>query len=379
MQNKMKKYGRGLLLAGMAALVCLFFYLSAAYWGRLGWSRDYLLSCISEPISENQASALMKEHLQRLEKEIPNSGTQEEIPDFCIWGQKDQVLLTNENLSRVTQADVILFCGNVELLFQNCRTPEREDLQGCLVDEETAWNLFGSIQVIGKEITYEKRPYIIRNVISGKNGIAAFPAAGGKAAGGTAAPTDQGQSIQTEEKVLNRVTIKKPQPQSVSEVKAGWESRCGMELKILDLELLRGLEGICVFLVPITVCVVFLHNLCSQYRKEESWKGRAVTLCLILLFVLSAFMLYGRWVQIPDDYIPPKWSDFEFWSQLIEQKQQSLRLLLRVSKTALDDGWGRNGLAGAGFGILAEVLAVILLFSWKCFKIESTVKNPTGG
>ncbi|MEY8391240.1 hypothetical protein D3Z36_04700 [Lachnospiraceae bacterium] len=378
----MKKYGRYLLPAGMAGLGCLLFYISAAFWGNLGWSKEYILSCISEPLSENQAAVIMEQHVEQLEKEISgnNKQRQEEIPDFCIWGQKEQVLLTNENLARGIQADVILFCGNPNLVFENCRTPARDDRQGCLIDEEAAWKLFGSIKVAGKTITYEENQYVIRKVIPGMNGLAAFPAASSSASGtDISAKEDEPQTVQPEAKVLNRVTIKKPEGQSVNELQTGWISRYGMDIQVLDLELLRGLSGLCVLLVPITVSVFFLRYLYNQYRNQKRWKGKAVMLCLIFSLVVLTLVLFGKWVEIPDSYIPAKWSDFNFWAQLIKQKRESLQLLFTIPKSVPDYGWSKSFAAGAGFGITAEAIAVILLFFWKCSKIESTFRKPTGG
>lgn len=278
--------------------------------------------CMDESVSENQALLMVERHLERLEENFHNSEKPEEIPEFCIWGQKEQVLLKNEDLSRSIQRDVIIFCGTPELLFGECRVPGWEDKRGCLVDEETAWELFGSIEAEGQEITYEGNTYIIKKVISGKSGVAAFPAAerGQEAGKEVPAEEEQRQIMQPEEKNLNRVTIKKPESQSVSELQTGWSGWSGMGIQILDLELLRGLGGFCVLLFPVTLCVIFLFCLCSQYRREKGWKARAVMLGLILGFILTALFLSVTWVQIPDDYIPAKWSDFEFWSGLLEQK-----------------------------------------------------------
>jgi len=148
-----------------------------------------------------------------------------------------------------------------------------------------------------------------------------------------------------------------------------------MGIQILDLELLRGLGGFCVLLFPVTLCVIFLFCLCSQYRREKGWKARAVMLGLILGFILTALFLSVTWVQIPDDYIPAKWSDFEFWSGLLEQKINAAKLLSKIPKSAVDFGWLTDFWKCTVSGILAEALAVLLLFSWKCSKIEFTFRK----
>ncbi len=369
---KMKKYAASVFLAGLAGIVILFFYLSAACWGNLDWSRENIMFCMDESVSENQAVLMVEQHLERLEENFHDREEQEEIPGFCIWGQKEQVLLKNEELSRSIQRDVIIFCGAPELLFEECRVPGWEDRRGCLVDEETAWELFGSKEAEGQEITYEGNTYIIRKVISGKSGIAAFPAAEREQDAGKEVPAEEERFplMQPEEKNLNRVTIKKPESQSVSELQTGWSGWSGMRIQILDLELLRGLGGFCVLLFPVTLCSIFLFCLCSQYRREKGWKARAGMLGFVLGFILTALFLSGTWVQIPDDYIPAKWSDFEFWSRLLEQKINAAKLLSKIPKSTVDFGWLTDFWKCTVSGILAEILAVLLLFSWKCSKIE---------
>lgn len=351
-----KKYEGYLFLAILVLLSVVFFYLSAMSWGTLSQSKERILCSLSEPVSENQAALLMKQYLEQLEDNI-QADREEESLKFCIWGQKEQVVLRNENLSRSTQADVILFCGSLELLYEDCRRPAWEDEQGCLLDEEAAWALFGSTSVEGKEITFEEERYTVRRVISGKDGIAVVPVGRSKAQ--NVAP-ENGVKAEREdtEQILNRVTIKRIESQLVSEQQAAWTNQFGLSVDLLDLEFLRGISGFCVLLVPAVFCGVFLYKLWKLYQKMDLWRWKGMLLVVILLSVVLFLLQFQKWVLIPDDYIPARWSDFAFWSQLGKQKRESIKMLLQIHKSVIDDEWMIPFLSGVLYSFLSQGFAI---------------------
>ena len=156
----MKKYLKYLAAAGMLGLAGIFFYLSAASWGSMILEKNQVRFYLEQPISGSEAVKIVESSQEREESKEEDN---EQITDFCIWGQRERAVLSNDNLSRNILANVIMMCGNPELLFEDCRVPGREDLQGCLIDQESAWQLFGSSNVVGKEITYNGKNYTIRD------------------------------------------------------------------------------------------------------------------------------------------------------------------------------------------------------------------------
>ncbi len=160
-------------IAAFAMLGILFAYLSAAAWGSMVWAKDKAMFYLETPISAEtalgiweQGQELAEQYRQGLENEAP-------LP-FCIWGQTGHVLVSGGNLSMQTQVSAILFCGKPELLFEDCRVPVPEDVGGCLLDEQAAWELFGGTEVVGKEVSCGNHIFTIRDVIPGKEGLVAF-------------------------------------------------------------------------------------------------------------------------------------------------------------------------------------------------------------
>lgn len=373
---KMKKYAKYAIAAAVAGLGIFLFYLSAVSWGQLLLAKDQVMFYLEQPLSIQAAEEADKKSREEKQMESGQEDQTETMPEFCIWGQKDAVEIANDNLHRSAQTDAVLMCGNPELLFEDCRLPGRNDKQGCLLDEKTAWELFGSCEVAGKEVSYEGKSYVIRKVISGKERIFAFqasiPRESGDLEGGQTEAENgtAGEGQPGGDSVLNRITMQKPEERTLQDLAALWGNKYGISLTILDLQLLRGIGGFCVLLVPLTSCIYFLWYLFCQYRKQQQLVWKAVVAALGLMLAVCFFILLKNQVNIPDDYIPTRWSDFTFWEQLWKQKWEALRMLGQMPKSNLDSGWMGAFGKTLGCGILAE-MAFFLWFGlfFRCKKI----------
>lgn len=349
MEETVKKYGKYIIIASIMGIGTFLFYLSAVAWGSFIWTKNTVMFYLQQPISNKEAVSVI-EQVQEAEEKNEEESKVDTMPEFCIWGQKEQVILENKNLSRIAQADAILLCGNPELVFEDCRVPDKEDKQGCLIDEEIAWELFGSNQIVGKEIFIEKNSYIVRKVIPGKSKIIAFQV--------NSTDSEKVKQMVEEplmEPILNRITIYKPKNRSINDLYLAWTNQYNFTIDILDTELLRGISGFCVLLIPMTICIFFGVYLFYQYEKEEIILGKIIMIGIVLLLVVLILVLLKNWVKIPDDYFPIKWSNFSFWTELWKEKQKAIQLLLQMPKSKLDYGWIINFFQSIGFSLVAEI------------------------
>ena len=355
---------------------------SAAFWGELLYSKNKIQFCLEQSIDSREAAELLK----RDEEFTKESGYEkpEAISGVCIWGEKKQAVLENKNLSRKTEADVILFCGDIELLIEGCRVPATDDIRGCLVDEQTAWELFGDSQVTGMEVTCEGIPYMIRKVIPGEKKIAVFPA--GSMEGGTSGIQDglnlgegAGEGNQENHSCLSRITVLKPAAVSMNDLKSSLYSRYGVAATLLDLQLLRGISGFFVLLVPVMVCVFVLRNFYQSYQKQQEWIWKAVMAAAALVLLILALLFIRQWVQIPYDYIPEKWSDFTFWTELWKEKADSMEYLMKIQKSILDLEWMNSFFMSIIWDVLAGTFFVagIILLKHSEYNLEQYMTNPS--
>lgn len=357
----------------MIGLGMFLFCRSAACWGELLQSKNKVPFCLEQSISGQEAAEILKqdeEFTRENDHEKP-----EAISGVCIWGEKKQAVLTNRNLSRSADADIILFCGDIELLFEDCRVPAKDDMKGCLVDEQTAWELFGDSEITGKEITCEGLPYMIRKVIPGEKKIAVFPAGSmkGQRSGvqdGLEAGTGQGKENPENDSCLSRITVLKPETVSMNDLKSALYSRYGVTAILLDVQLLRGISGFFVLLVPVIVCGIVLWNFYQRYQKQQEWIWKTATAAAALVLLVLAVLFIRQWIQIPYDYIPEKWSDFSFWTELWKEKADSMEYLMKIKKSILELDW----ISSFFKSIVRSVLAGMFCVAGTRF-ISSSVRN----
>ncbi len=360
----MRKYARYLLTAGFLALAMMLLYLSAIAWGSLALGK--VMFRLESPVSISEGLEVMRQREEALE----NEGEQEEglPPALCLWGQKTEVMLENKNLSKAAQATAILLCGEPGLVFDGCQVPVQGDRDGCVISEGTAWELFGSIQVEGMEVSYGEAAYVIRQVLPIQGNIIAFQAAkpvengeGGQQKNGQAQAAGQ----QPMEETLDRVMVKKQGGVSSRDLILELGMRYNLSVQMLDIELLRGVSGCCMLLAPFTVCAFVCQSFYRQCKKQKTMPGKIVMAGVsLLLMALSVFLLKNQ-IQVPEDYIPSRWSEFSFWTGLWEEKAGAVKFLVGMDKAELDYGWVNPFFKAAGCGLLAEMfLAAGIVSGW---------------
>lgn len=374
-KSSMKAYGEFLAIIAVIGIGMFLFYRSAAFWGELLQNRNKVQFYLEQSINGQEAAEIL-----RRDEEFKEEGDREKsgaISGFCIWGEKKQVTLTNGNLSRSAETDVILFYGDIELLFEGCRVPARDDAKGCLVDEQMAWELFGDSQITGKEISCEGIPYIIRRVIPGEKKIAVFSAGGmidqaSGVQGGLNPGKRQEEQTQENHSCLSRITVLKPEGISMNDLKSALSSQYGVTAELLDLQLLRGVGGFFVLLVPVIVCVFVLWYFYWRYKKQQEWVWKAVMAAAGLILLLLSLFLIKQWVQIPYDYIPEKWSDFTFWTELWKEKADGMECLIKIQKSILDLEWMNSLFKSIILGVLAGVFFVagIILLNHNEYNVD---------
>lgn len=362
-EENMKNYRKYLILAGTGLLGFLLFYLACAAWCSMLWAKDSVLFYLETPVSVEEAMKIAEQNQKTAQWWRQDKKEQGTPLNYCIWGQKDNIVVSNEELSRTAGADAVIFCGNPEILFAECRTPVLEDTQGCLIDEETAWELFGSVQVIGKEISCQGSSYIIRNIIRTREKVVAFQA-GGFFQKSQKKPAE-GEENSSADFVLQRLTVQKPRENSIRELQMIWASQYGLNVQVLDMELLRGISGFLLLLIPVTLCVVLWVSLYRQFRIRKTLQQKAA--CAAISLALAVFLAFflGKWVRIPDDYIPTLWSDFSFWTRLWKDKTEGVKLLIQIPKGMPDSEWMGKFWKAAGYSLLTELLTALWLTGWQ--------------
>lgn len=403
----MGKYVKHLTAVGFLALAMLLLYLSAAAWGSLVLGN--VMFHLESPLSISEGMEVMGQAEE--DSEHAEEGRQF-LPAFCIWGQKEGIAVENKNLSRTSTADAILLCGEPGLVFEGCQLPIRGDGQGCIISEDTAWELFGSSQVVGKEVSCRGTSYVVRQVLPIQGHMIAFQLgqrsvtagqqqgvpsgslsgqgnqvysssssgqgnsaqSGGSSGQGDSAQSggSSGQGSQAwAEEQLDRITLKNEEGISERTLEGTLGMQYGLSVQLLDIELLGGISGACMLLAPVTLCIFFAALIYWQYKKQKTRPGKAWMAGALILLATVAFLFLKGQIRISEDYIPSRWSDFSFWSSLWQEKADAVKFLVGMEKTELDNRWAYGFLKAAGCGLLAEILLLAGLVKSRNFNTNS--------
>ena len=94
---------------------------------------------------------------------------QKSQPELSVVGWIEETLQTAENpdLGKIaSDLDILTIKGSSNLLVKGSNLFV-DDLDGCLIDSDTSYKLFGSSNCVGKEIIYNDRHLIVRGILKG--------------------------------------------------------------------------------------------------------------------------------------------------------------------------------------------------------------------
>lgn len=147
---------------------------------------------------------------------------------FTAWGEMPDVTVTDPDLGRRVETDALVLDGPSELVLPLAPVLPQGDTDGCLIGEETAWELFGSTQVTGDRICIGNETRIIRGVVNLPQSGVVFEGVKGIAETGT--EEDGG--------VYDRITVGGGKAEDAE----AFLVQNGLDGKILRLDYLSGLH-----------------------------------------------------------------------------------------------------------------------------------------
>ncbi len=291
-----------LFQVGFGILAFLFFFLA---WG----NRDSLL--MNDGLACIQLVGSFPE-VSEVREVMKAEETLEEGVDCLFWGNLGRCQLTNPSLSRTAQAICVGLYGDGNLYDSRVHTLSREDSSGCVLDEETARELFGSTQAVGLEVSLNGQLYTVRQVIKTDKGEALFSA---------------GTGMQ-----MNWVNVKGSDSQTAQDDAEAFLLRYGYQGKAVSGKFLSGIYKGILLCLGLFYLVWLARTLCFRFLREKGGLGRKwqqagfVTVCL----VGSGILL---WCLQPDTaWIPANWSDFSYWGDLFREQQENLYFFLQTEK-----------------------------------------------
>lgn len=229
---------------------------------------------------------------------------------LTAWGLTREETVECSKLGRSVTADVARVYGDVYEALPFALTDgvymTPGDTAGCLVSAGAAYALFGTVNVAGLPVSYEEKEYIVRGVFNTEDPILAISAG--------------------EEEMLPFLEVHNKGTASMETVKSNLRSGLALpeEYCYVDSNFNRALLRLALS-IPFWALyfAIFIH-----YRRQ--YRGRRFAWIGYLFLAAALAALFAMSFRFGPDFIPAKWSDFDFWGDKFRELWENL---LRTSPT----------------------------------------------
>ena len=266
---------------------------------------------------------------------------QEEHPvSFALWGQRSGVMVKNPQLERYAVCEAVSLCGNSQLVFPSAVSLAGGQADSCLIDRATAVKLFGSPRPLGAAVEIGGTKYALCGVFESVQPVVLIPA-------------------RPQEQELNHVTLRTPQGDPPKQAADSFARRHGLAGELSDpgflAMLARGLS-----LLPAAAILLGVVVRGARAALCGNWLRLCLGLALAGGFWFLTLWLCGFRFWIPEEMIPNKWSDFDFWGRLFEEKQAQLLDSFTRGQTVFELAVILPLLRAGFWGILGAALTPLL-------------------
>ena len=188
-----------------------------------------------------------------------------------------------------------------------------QDREGCVIDEGTAGDLFGVPDALGRKIQWGEKVYQVRLVLPWKHRVMLVH------------PTD-GQSVYT------RVYVRKKRGEAGSDTASRFLMRHGLSGNEAEEQVLKGTAEGSLWLLPSGMYLALFFYAVRMRRKGDFriWTG------ISLMTAAFGFVLIWNSGGLPGDWIPGKWSDFQFWPDRLKTVTDQLKLRLMMPDSVME-------------------------------------------
>lgn len=261
---------------------------------------------------------------------------------FVGWREEALQSVTNPDLNRTANdLDILLINGSSNLLVKGSML-FKDDKEGCLIDEETSFKLFGSSNCLGRTIVYNDKSLIVRGILKGTkaNMMLQLPEDSNLAL--------KGLTIDGTDFTVNKIEE--------------FKSQFGIQEMAINGEIYYIIAKTIAMIFPILALVLILIKIIVNSLKSRN--KPVLVLLYLIMFMASVFIVFKITkinISIPLDMIPNKWSDFDFWSKMWKQYSEKIQYVMYMKKSGIDIYNIENLLKSVLFSIFTIVLFIINL------------------
>lgn len=145
-------------------LLCLF---AAGFFGVQSFKAGEKADSLWQNVTICMAEELSVEDVGNLWDKVSDAAAEDDGKAFGFTAWKEQIdqTVTDPDLGRSVQTHVVSLYGSSESVLPVAPVLDADDAAGCLVAKNTAWQLFGSTDVVGQTICVDTNVYTIRGIV----------------------------------------------------------------------------------------------------------------------------------------------------------------------------------------------------------------------
>lgn len=297
---------------------------------------------------------------------------------FTATGNMDNQAFSNPDLDKTLNCQLIYIYGSSSLICNASGELLADDPTGCILSSGAAWELFGETNIIGGTIVYNNKTYYVRGVYENESPGIILPA-------GTVfekkmeESSPSGEDVQydyipapgnqdTNEASFDKIIVKPQNTEESGNIRSeyiqAFENRWGLGSDKTDCLIYQRLSSFFMMLIPALIFIyVMFKGVSFTYhnRFKPFWIVGGI-LGIAVMF-LAFFAICQTTPSIPSDMIPNRWSDFDFWGDMINTFKNSIQHILFLNKSEIELSYFKplTGLVGY------TILCVILFFTANIF------------
>ena len=279
-------------------------------------------------------------------------------PELAIVGWAEEALQSanNPDLGKTaSDLDVLIVKGSSNLLVKGSNL-FTDDLEGCLIDSDTSYKLFGSSNCVGREIVYNDRTLIVRGILKGSKANIMIQASE------DSSQVLDGLTIDGTDLTLNKIEE--------------FKMMFGINEMAISGNIYYMLAKFIALIFPIIALALILIKVITSLFKS---RNKPVLVILYILMTIASVFIFFKItnikISIPLDMIPNKWSDFDFWSKMGKEYKEKFEYVLYMKKYGVDIYNIENLLKSVLYSVFTIILFVINLRIIKIDDIKTLIIN----
>lgn len=279
-------------------------------------------------LTDSEVTKRQVDHALKMEQDRNTDS----LPDYAIWRQYDKAEVKNTALGRSVKVAPMLVSGNMGLVATfpliSGNLPYGEDSKGCVIDTDTAFQLFGTESADGNTLVYHNKTYYIRGVVE------------------AAVPVFLIQETGADIKYSNLELLYSDQERG-EEFARNFLVQNGLASDFIAIDgyfyskLMNAVLALPLWLLFISGVFWLMKQFLDSTKSISILRTILYGgFCSILLlgFLMLLYQFAGAPFYLPEKMIPTKWSDFDHWEQqykLIKNQIIQIRYLVPNPKDVL--------------------------------------------